>query len=216
MQLSTIILASLAALASAAPATPVLERAPRANACGVSNLSPPVAPTPLPAPASGSKLMLVAIGKGTQNYSCADSNPTTVPSAVGALANLYNASCIAAASQDYLNTVTQLAYQVSSNALSGLPTVGQHYFVDTTTPTFGINSVGITECKKSGVSSAPTNSNGNVPWLFLTAQSTGTTDQVTNVYRLETQGGSAPATCSGITPGVFTVPYTAQYWFFST
>jgi Protein of unknown function (DUF3455) len=217
MQLSTIILTALAALASAAPATPVLEeRAPRAYSCDVSNLSPPAAPTPLSAPASGAKVILVAIGKGTQNYSCADSNPTTVPSAVGALANLYNASCLAAASQSYLNTVTQWANQVSSSALAGLPTVGQHYFVDTTTPTFGINSVGTTECKKGGTSDAPTNSDNDVPWLYLTSQTTGTTDKVTTVYRVETQGGSAPATCSGVTPGVFTVPYTAQYWFFST
>jgi hypothetical protein len=215
MQFSTLLIGSLVAVASA-PATPILkERSSPSYACDVSQLSQPAAPTTLPAPPAGLSLMLVALGKGTQNYTCADGNPSTVPTLVGAVATLYNASCLTTSSQAYVNVVTQWADTVPARDLAGLPIVGHHYFVDTTTPTFNLTDVGTTESKKVGTSNAPVNST-DVPWLFLKKQTTGTTDKVSAIYRLETKDGVAPATCSGMAAGPFTVPYSAQYWFYSS
>ncbi|KAL3446877.1 hypothetical protein BJX65DRAFT_106304 [Aspergillus insuetus] len=50
---------------------------------------------------------------------------------------------------------------------------------------------------------------GDVAWLKLTRVEGG----ISEVYRLHTSGGAAPATCEGM-PEVFTVDYTSQYWFY--
>ncbi|KAL2840697.1 hypothetical protein BJY01DRAFT_17167 [Aspergillus pseudoustus] len=50
---------------------------------------------------------------------------------------------------------------------------------------------------------------GDVAWLKLTRVEGG----ISEVYRLHTSGGAAPATCEGM-PEVFTVDYTSEYWFY--
>ncbi|KAL2819809.1 hypothetical protein BJX63DRAFT_428582 [Aspergillus granulosus] len=50
---------------------------------------------------------------------------------------------------------------------------------------------------------------GDVAWLKLTRVEGG----ISEVYRLHTSGGAAPATCEGM-PDVFTVDYTSEYWFY--
>ena len=144
---------------------------------------------------------MVALGVGTQNYECA--NTTGTPSSVGANAQLFNVTCALVSNPSS-----------STSTLSTSNPVGKHFFVDSTTPEFDVNSLGNTVLKKAQETDAP-NPASDVKWLRLVAQASGTTSQVKTIYRVETVGGKAPATCAGQTPGkVFTVDYKAQYWFF--
>jgi hypothetical protein len=52
----------------------------------------------------------------------------------------------------------------------------------------------------------------SVDWLFLQDDGRGVSKNLKAVYRVETAGGSAPATCSSA--GVVKVPYAAEYWFY--
>lgn len=174
------------------------------TSCNLSTVSHPA--SNLTAPTSDMKLVLIALGQGTQNYTCASS--TSVPAAIGALAQLYNASC-AVASNPSAST-DSLASIAASSA-----TIGTHFFVDNTTPDFDIQGLGNTEVKKAEDAAAP-NPSADVKWLRLQAQATGTTSSVKQIYRLRTVGGVAPATCEGRTAGeVITVDYQAQYWVYA-
>lgn len=57
--------------------------------------------------------------------------------------------------------------------------------------------------------------NGAVPWLRLPALTgqTGNNGDIKAVYRLNTAGGKAPATCES-SPAAFSVQYAAEYWFY--
>ena len=221
---------------------------PQAPACELSRASMPVAPTPLPAPSMGDYLGHVAIGRGVQvrssnasiplhklthqqNYTCANSSAT--PVAIGAIASLYNASCIAASYPDLLALLPNLAlnYPQPSAGVSMLPSnmdlSGHHFFTNPTTPIFDMtvdpaSNLGVVAAKKVANSTAPAGSplgvngvgNGAVPWLYL--QSTNaTTGRVQTVYRLNTAGGSPPKTCAS-SPASFSVQYAAEYWFWES
>jgi hypothetical protein len=177
----------------------------------------------------------VAIGRGTQNYTCDTTNATAVPVQVGALATLFNASCVASLYPDLLNMLPSVAlnfnftsdadsYPDSTNAPttlapSNLATSGHHYFTNATTPFFDLDwapqwQVGTVPCAKNNSSPAPTSATKGyrgesaVPWLKLLARA-GATGDLAEVYRLQTAGGNAPATCAG-QPASFTVQYAAQ------
>lgn len=67
-------------------------------------------------------------------------------------------------------------------------------------------------CKKANATDAPQKAT-DVPWLKLTSKARdGCT--ISEVYRLNTRGGQAPATCKGQQPA-FAVQYAAEYWFWS-
>lgn len=66
-----------------------------------------------------------------------------------------------------------------------------------------------------------------VPWLKLQVLDVGaqgsdvqagedTQAGVKEIYRVNTHGGSAPATCAGRHEGEFEVEYAAEYWFYSS
>lgn len=69
-------------------------------------------------------------------------------------------------------------------------------------------------CSKAGAMPAPGSAAKGlggelaVPWLKLTAKD-GATGGLQEVYRVETVGGSAPATCSGM-PASFEVEYATE------
>ena len=198
-------------------------------ACSLSNATLPS--SALPSPSSNLTVYHVAIGRGTQNYTCA--SDTAVPIAAGALATLFNASCIAADYPEILATLPNATLQVAlpvQGALlfpSNILTSGHHYFSDATTPTFNLDTqigdYGITFSKKNSTTPAPAGAAagpvgvspvyGAVPWLKLTAKE-GTVGSVKEVYRVNTAGGSPPPTCSGM-GSAFEVQYAAEYWFFS-
>ncbi|KAJ4368981.1 hypothetical protein N0V83_006063 [Neocucurbitaria cava] len=166
-------------------------------------LRQPPAPTPIQ---QQHRLVLVALGTGTQNYTCS-TDLTAAPAAIGALAQLFNASC--ALSSD------PTASTQSLGSIEESASIGAHFFLDSTTPDFDITGLGNTEAKKAEEIVSPQGSE-NVKWLRLTAQATGTTSSVKEIYRLNTVGGVAPANCAGRTAGeVVTVDYQAQYWVYA-
>lgn len=99
--------------------------------------------------------------------------------------------------------------------MAQLASIGEHFFVDNTTPAFAILRLGNTQVKKAEEAPAP-NAAQDVKWLRLQTQASGTTSEVKQVYRLNTVGGLAPATCEGKAVGeTITVNYSAQYWLYA-
>ena len=211
--------------------------------CDLSKAVLPTAPTPLPAPNADWILSEVVVGRGVQNYTCAGNAKTDIPKAKGAVASLYNVSCIAANYPDILAMIPGLALQYALPAdptanlePSNLLLAGHHYFSSNGTPTFDLTQtpppgfaklaspgrdLGIARFKANSNSTAPADAikgengagNGAVPWLMLDA-TTWTTGNVKAVYRVNTAGGKAPATCES-SPADFSVQYATEYWFYS-
>lgn len=176
---------------------------PEASSCDVSGVAQPASTLQPPTPVM--QLILIALGQGTQNYSC--STPTSIPVAIGAVAQLFNASCALSANPDIATTAL--------GSIEESPTIGAHFFVDNTTPDFDIFGLGNTQAKKVEDANAPQPSS-DVKWLRLQAQAQGTTSSVKEIYRLNTVGGVAPATCEGRAAGeIVTVDYQAQYWVYA-
>ncbi|KAI9739270.1 MAG: hypothetical protein M1834_007483 [Cirrosporium novae-zelandiae] len=158
---------------------------PTSPTCDLASATPPTAPTPLPSPSSGLTLNLVAIGRGIQNYTCDLANSTATPVPVGALAALFNASCVASLYPDLLSMLPAIVLDedcpvsltgdgtttsddecedenTSQLSPANLDLSGHHYFIDTTTPTFNLNAssisteeLGLVYAKKVNTSSAP-------------------------------------------------------------
>ncbi|PVI07219.1 hypothetical protein DM02DRAFT_609193 [Periconia macrospinosa] len=155
-------------------------------------------------PGADLTLALIAVGHGTQNYTCANSSAATTPAAIGAVASLFNASCAVADNLPELGTI-----------IEDTASIGTHFFVDNTTPEFDIIGLGETQAKK--VEAVPAPSAADVPWLRLEAQQQGTTSPVKQIYRLNTKGGVAPTNCEGRAAGeTITVEYEAQYWIYAS
>ncbi|KKY34364.1 putative malate dehydrogenase [Diaporthe ampelina] len=215
----------------------------QAPACDLSAAKLPVAsPEALPDVTPGLILKHVAVGRGTQNYTCDTSNTTAAPTAAGAVATLFNASCIAATYPDLLNMLPRVSMAFNLTASPSYPKnlvptstnsklapgnyviSGHHYFTDNTTPFFTLDTdnlkLGVIPCSKKAAVAAPADAPAGqqgekaVPWLKLSAK-LGATGRLQEVYRVETAGGSAPSTCSGM-PASFQVEYSAQYWFFES
>lgn len=193
--------------------------------CDLSNVQLPAAPTPLAAPASGLTLRHIAIGRGTQNYTCATSG-SAAPKAVGAIASLFNATCDAARlNTNTLASLTDLAlsYAIPTSTLADQRLSGHHQFTASGTPLFMLDTTngdyGRVEAVVNMKSAAPSDANkginglGSVAWLKLNATTTADWNYK-EVYRVHTAGGQAPSTCDGI-EGDFTVQYSAQYWFYA-
>lgn len=215
--------AFLVAVAPVLAAPTSMEKRPSAlDVCDVTKAVVPQAPTPLPAP-TGS-LQYVAVGHGTQNYTCASTpnSPDAAPKAVGAMATLYNATCAAVAAPQVLTdtpaialtTPTSVGVKVDKDSTDG-PVSGHHYFNAAGSPVFETD-YGWVQAKALANSSAPANADkgknglGSVAWLKLV----GTAGTFKEVYRVNTAGGVAPKTCAGI-PGTFEVEYAAVYWFYA-
>jgi len=201
--------------------------------CNTGGLSPPLGSgTTLPPPPYGQRVLHLAVGRGTQNYTCDSSSSSSTPKAIGAIAVLYNALCVASGNPDIFNLLPDISLQfsipwsvsgsVSTSGILGyqnLNVIGHHFFSNSTTPVFDLGSAGNAVMTKTDYVNAPSsapqgqgsNTNGAVPWLFLTATS-ASTGPVKTVYRTMTAGGEPPATCNGM-PGSFAVEYAAHYWF---
>lgn len=197
---------------------------------------PTLTKEPLPLPAAGLAVKHVAIGRGTQNYTCDASNATAVPTLAGAVATLFDASCIAATYPDLLRILPRLAlqfdlpYSAGADAddarmgPTGMLVSGRHFFTNATTPFFNLDTprknVGTAPCSKLNSSAAPADApkgrqgEAAVGWLRLAANPDAT-GGIHEVFRVGTAGGSAPATCVGM-PASFEVQYAAEYWFFAT
>lgn len=152
-----------------------------------------------------------------------------MPAAVGAVATLFNVSCVAADSPQLLDKLPQVALNLPVPADSAGPAytdmTGHHYFLNPTTPFFNMDTslhqYGTGAFKKVNSTNAPSGAlpgqygqgDGAVAWLKLDAQdSAGQVLQ--EVYRVNTAGGQPPATCAGM-PASFEVQYAAEYWLFT-
>ncbi|KAI0201034.1 hypothetical protein F4808DRAFT_460239 [Astrocystis sublimbata] len=202
--------------------------------CDVSKAQIPTLSTnPLPTPAQGLVVKHVAVGRGTQNYTCSGTDPNAAPTLVGAVATLFNASCVAASYPDLLHALPRLAlqfdlpYSASTEEKMGptnLLVSGKHFFTNATTPFFNLDTarakIGEAPCSKLNSVNAPADApkgrqgEAAVGWLRLGANKDAT-GNLQQVYRVETAGGSAPATCKGL-PASFEVQYAAEYWFYAS
>ena len=161
----------------------------------------------------------MAVGRGTQNYTCEASNTDTVPQAAGALAQLFNASCVAALYPDLLERIPAMALRFNLSdsdqlGASPLQATGVHFFSAPKTPYFDLGAgQGEAWCAKDDESAAPDSAavgqqdDKAVAWLRLTTTE-GTTGSIREVYRVSTAGGSPPATCEGM-PETFEVQYAS-------
>lgn len=181
------------------------------GSCDCTAATQPIGTAALPAPANGLTLALVTIGRGVQNYTCADSTAASVPAPIGAVATLYNVNCLAASFPDILATLPAMALQYPvDQPPKHLTPAGQHYFQGPTTPVFDMGDVGFTIVKKAAAVPAAVPA-ADVAWLELEHVSAG---PIQEVYRLNTAGGSPPANCLG-SPSTFSVQYAAEYWFYT-
>ena len=206
---------------------------PNPPSCNLSTAELPEAPRALPPPDQDTYLRHIAIGRGVQNYTC--ENDTSTPTAIGAVASLYNASCTQCNFPALGTLMTNLVihYPLPSDPTASLSPAqilfsGHHYF-DEKTPIFDLNTspssqYGFAAVEKDDATDAPPDAPKGlegetaVKWLKLNTVE-GTTDGVRHVYRVNTVGGSPPETCEGmeLEPGgtVFSVEYAAQYWFYA-
>ncbi|PNS18262.1 hypothetical protein CAC42_7631 [Sphaceloma murrayae] len=206
-----------------------------AGTCGKCDLSKAVLPqAPIPLPPPTGSLSHVVIGRGTQNYTCDTSNATAVPVAAGAVATLFNVTCLAVESPDLVARLPNIALdlpipydvQDDSDAPSYYGLSGYHYFLDGTTAFFNLDtekhSFGEGAFRKANASDAPKTAmvgpknkgNGAVPWLLLkAAQGYGGVQAYSEVYRVGTAGGSPPKTCVG-QKSKFEIQYATEYWFY--
>ncbi|USW49491.1 hypothetical protein Slin15195_G028100 [Septoria linicola] len=207
-------------------------RAAEQCSCNTASIKLPQAPKPLPEVSEGLSLYHIAVGRGTQNYTCDLSNATAVPAAAGAVATLVNATCLTANSATLAWKLAGWAYQDKSAKVPTsfpendfLRISGHHYFTDLTTAYFNLDTVGQGNdtwqsnysqggFKKVNATDAPADAiEGSVPWLKLTSKNdTGCAFQ--EVYRINTVGGAAPKTCAG-QQAEFQIEYAAEYWFYA-
>ncbi|KAF9565881.1 hypothetical protein CPC08DRAFT_629174 [Agrocybe pediades] len=189
---------------------------------GAAKLVLPTGQTALTAPTD--VISYVLLGVGFQNYTCTDAG--TYASA-GAVADLFDISCLNKVPAIF-NSIQDIAYTAWKLAPAnvktlgasavGYPLLGQHFFATSPSGT-GISPVWdfrATSAKgkadafvlaaKVGNTTAPTGAK-DVDWLQLKNVQGSL---ATQIYRTDTRGGPAPATC---TPGSapITVKYTSKY-----
>ncbi|CAD6581781.1 MAG: hypothetical protein ASARMPREDX12_000664 [Alectoria sarmentosa] len=175
----------------------------------------------LPAPTGA--LKYITLGRGTQNYTCA--TPASTPVSIGAAAALFSVAQLllpalsVSQGQAALDALpnTAVGDTVAQIAQSGLPIIGQHSFTAAGVPTWNLFGDGLLYGSSVGDIPAPAGASagpqgyGAVDWKALTgvAGSVG----LTEVYRVETAGGKAPASCAGL-GATIQVQYAAMYWFY--
>ncbi|KAL4897995.1 hypothetical protein BDV59DRAFT_198244 [Aspergillus ambiguus] len=154
--------------------------------CPLENVALPLNNTEpqLPHPSNGLTLKYVAIGRGTQNYSCTSGNDGAAPIAVGAVATIFDSSCLAqempeilhglppvvsdtpSTTVDFLALLANRIFPVSDKGLF----LGEHYFTNAGIPFFDFRLGGhhdwIIANKTSSVA-APREE--DVSWLKLNA-----------------------------------------------
>ncbi|CEO60316.1 hypothetical protein PMG11_04948 [Penicillium brasilianum] len=209
--------------------------------CNLANANLPLNDTKvkLPNPSSNMNLKYIVLGRGTQNYSCPSSSSshnsrkTSKPTATGAVATLFDASCIASKSLTLLHempvfigrtplgSLALLAELLTHTTNSSDLVIGEHYFNAAGDPFFSLTLSGSNAwmvSKKDASVTAPKrvshiagdNGDEDVAWLKLSS-----TDghDIKEVYRVMTFEGSPPSTCAGQNDTIL-VDYAAEYWFY--
>ncbi|KAJ4373098.1 hypothetical protein N0V83_003389 [Neocucurbitaria cava] len=208
-----------------------------APATDLSNLAKLFPQSALPAPTE--QLKYVLLGIGTQNYTCATSDDSSVPGTTGALATLYDIGSnlnkdpmakwklgsIAPLALALSNAPKTLEFSLTSQGYQNV--AGHHFFQmisGANTPVFSLDKLQIqpqplAPVSKLNATDAPAaacpGNNGlpAVQWLYLKDTKGAAQGGIDSVYRVETAGGNKPATCKGMKP-TWEVKYAAQYWIF--
>ncbi|KAJ5595231.1 uncharacterized protein N7459_001439 [Penicillium hispanicum] len=204
--------------------------------CSLVNATLPLNDTrvKLPSPSSHLSLKYVALGRGTQNYSCPSSSVDTrnsiAPVATGAAATLFDASCLAASSLTLLHEMPAVVGNAPLGSLAFMAELlsqvtntsdiilGEHYFDAKGNPSFDLrlsNSDDWMISKKTASVVAPKRvstpeRSQDVPWLKLDRKEG---NGIKEVYRVMTFEGGPPSTCAGLN-GTVLVQYAAEYWFY--
>jgi hypothetical protein len=147
--------------------------------CDIGGAEIPLDQTDPQLPPPSHKLRHVVIGRGTQNYTCAVANDGSMtPEAAGAVATLYDASCLASNSPDLFHQLTDQVELIEKNVLSELGDLikdiagfnlieGYHYFDQSGTPFFDLRQDGSKDwISTDGTTKAPS-PDGSVDWLRL-------------------------------------------------
>jgi hypothetical protein len=103
----------------------------------------------LPDPSPGLTLKHVGMGRGTQNYTCATADDSSVPVAIGAMASLYDASCLISSNSELYDKLASRILQLSQAVNTLLVNMacqvfnaeillGIHYFPLPKTPLFDL------------------------------------------------------------------------------
>ncbi|TKA60937.1 hypothetical protein B0A49_09605 [Cryomyces minteri] len=90
--------------------------------------APSLPASTLPPPPAGTTLKYVALGLGTQNYTCASPSASSPPMPAGALATLYDATARLSLPSGAVQIPKLPATSLKSSNGLGLPQLGQHYF----------------------------------------------------------------------------------------
>jgi hypothetical protein len=190
--------------------------------CPVSSdvLSLPTNQTTLAVP-DGTKPVAIALGIGTQNYTCTAAGNYT---SAGAVASLFDISCLYKTplfpriQDDIMRLPTSKRDQLVK-AMDKTPLhISDHYFISNPITNTGISpkfaqtvngGAIFTVLGKKGSIKSPSGAQ-NVDWLQLTSIQG---DWASTVFRVDTVQGQSPATCSKAGDTV-QVPYAAKYWFY--
>lgn len=171
--------------------------------CPIFNATIPLNDTTvrLPQPSSTLTLKYIALGRGTQNYTCASSSASETPVQVGAAATLFDASCIASKSLTLLHEIPAVVGSAPLGSLAFLAELlshttntsdlilGEHYFNAAGYPVIDFRLSGrpdwMVALKNASVDAPQTSSDAdqNVPWLKLNRKS-GNGIQVSRNYLL--------------------------------
>lgn len=145
----------------------------------------------LPQPSTGLNLKYIALGRGTQNYTCENSTSSAVPVSVGAVATLFDASCIASKSLTLLHEMATIIGDTPTGSLAFLAELlshttnssdlifGEHYFNAAGYPVLDLRLSGthdwVVATKNASVDAPQISSSTcqNVAWLELDKKSWG-------------------------------------------
>ncbi|KAK6428891.1 hypothetical protein LTR95_014963 [Oleoguttula sp. CCFEE 5521] len=175
----------------------------------------------LPPPPPGASPLIIALGVGSQNYTC---NATSLTFSTNvAQADLYDvAKFINPNTKSSISTLYLAASTTPIKNPLRLDHIGKHFFSDNKTPNFDFSESGkgFLQAKKVIGVPAPADAfaglrgqdHGAVDWVYLIDNGAGVSKQLGKVYRVETAGGKPPASCKA-GEQVF-VPYAAEYWFY--
>ncbi|KAL0571272.1 hypothetical protein V5O48_010689 [Marasmius crinis-equi] len=188
----------------------------------VCSLPPPEEPT-----------SFIALGVGTQNYTCSSAGNYT---SAGASATIIDISCTYADHE--WHSIARTAYEYWTLApdsvspsdmmevlhpdFGDLVSLGHHYFVtNPVNSSAGISpkwdftsyfddSSAFVVAARTGDIPAPDDPSDNVDWLQMKGMG-GQGNLAHSIYRTHTQGGQPPVKCSSGSEPI-TVKYTALYW----
>ncbi|KAH9939560.1 hypothetical protein B0H21DRAFT_698324 [Amylocystis lapponica] len=206
--------------------------APRALLAGCdvskSTLTLPAGETALVMPTNTTPTFL-ALGVGVQNYTCSTSGTYTN---VGALAELFDISCLFPALYDAVTDLASAAWNVAPHGVTAAEVIvaiaplhsrfvlGQHYFVpdpvtgsglsakwDFTSASLACNPNAYGVGEKGGDIPAPADPAVNIDWLELNVVRGWLASQV---FRTATRGGQPPVSCTAGSPEI-SVRYVSQY-----